>query len=451
MNVLALIFFVICAAALLAVPRKWAPVPLLVGCCYMTLGQGIELGPVSLPIFRMLLVVGMLRAVIKGEKVEDLGNSIDKLMAWFAGWIFFASFFHDGVLGSGPVYVIGQIVNLAAVYFLMRAWCRDLTEVTGVITIVAFMLAPIALEMASEKVLRVNQFSIFGGVPHDVAFREGKFRAQGPFRHPILAGTVGSVCLPLFVGIWRSNRLGSIVGIASALCMVLASASSGPIMSAMASVFALVMWRFRHLTKLARISAVVAYFGLQIVTGEPGYFVMKRIDISGGSTGYHRAKLIQSAFDHFDEWWLFGTDLTRHWMATGVSYTPYHTDITNYYLGFGVMAGFPAVLLMIAMLLMAFRWVGIVCARHIERDAPNAFMVWCLGAGMFAHAATSVSVAYFDQSAVFFWMNLAIISSIYSGEKQLDEAGREEEQAEEFPPGQDRGFPELTPKPIGNA
>ena len=66
MNPLALFFFLICAAALIAVPRKWAPVPLLLGCTYMTFGQGIELGPVSLPIYRMLLVVGVIRVISKG-------------------------------------------------------------------------------------------------------------------------------------------------------------------------------------------------------------------------------------------------------------------------------------------------------------------------------------------------------------------------------------------------
>jgi hypothetical protein len=269
--------------------------------------------------------------------------------------------------------------------------------------------------MVSEKITKVNRFSIFGGVPHDVAYREGKFRAQGPFRHPILAGTVGANCIPLFIGIWKRHRIAAMVGLASAICMTLASASSGPVMSAMAGVFALCMWRFRNLTKLARLSAVAGYFGFSILTGEPGYYVMKRIDISGGSTGYHRARLIESAFENFGEWWLFGTDYTRHWMATGVSFSPNHADITNYYLSFGVTGGLLAMALVIVMLFKAFKWVVVVYREHIGESPADSFMIWCLGAGMFAHAATSVSVAYFDQSLVFFWMNMAVIGSMYSG------------------------------------
>jgi hypothetical protein len=431
MNPFAAILFLGSAIALMTVPRKWAAVALLVGCCYTTMGQGIQLGPISLPIYRMLLLVGVIRVIVKGERLTGDFNSIDKLLVWWTGWVFFASMFHEWSPGSGPIYAAGYIFNMVAVYFLIRIWCTDLDEVTAIVAVIAFILAPIALEMVSEKILKINQFSVFGGVPHDVAIREGKYRAQGPFRHPILAGTVGATCLPLFIGIWKRNHLAGTVGIASAVCMTLASASSGPAMSAIAGVFAVMMWGFRHLTKLARWTAVVGYFAFGILTGEPGYYIMKRIDVSGGSTGYFRARLIESSIEHLGEWWLFGTDYTRHWMATGVSFSPNHADITNYYLAFGVTAGLVATLLVIAMLFHAFRWVGIVCRECFDASPSDSYMIWCLGAGMFAHAATSISVSYFDQSVVFFWMNVAIISSMYSGhmlEQESEEVGTGEEQ-----------------------
>jgi len=415
MNPLAALFFLICAVALFAVPRKWAPVVLLTGCCYMTMGQGINLGGINLPIYRMLLLAGVVRVKVKGERIEGGFNTIDKLVIAWGAWVFLASFFHEWSPGSGPVYAAGYIFNLATVYFLMRIWCSDLHEVTGILVVLAFLLAPIALEMVAEKITKINQFSVFGGVPHEVAIREGKYRAQGPFRHAILAGTVGANCIPLFIGIWKRHRLAGMVGIASGLCMTMASASSGPVMSAMAGLGAVIMWKFKDLTKLARYTAVAGYFAFGLLTGEPGYYIMKRIDISGGSTGYHRARLIESAFENFGEWWLFGTDYTRHWMATGVSFSPNHADITNYYLVFGVTGGLIAMMLVIAVLIVAFRWVGTVYRAHFEDAPTDAFMIWCLGAGLFAHATTSISVSYFDQSLVFFWMNVAIISSMYSG------------------------------------
>lgn len=421
MNPFAAVFFIICAIALISVPRKWAPVALFVGCCYMTMGQGINLGGINLPIYRMLLLVGVVRVTTKGERIAGGLNAIDKLILAWSGWVLFASLFHEWSPGSGPVYAAGYVFNLTVVYFLIRIWCTDLDEVTGVIIFIAFLLAPIALEMIYEKIAKTNQFSIFGGVPYNVAIREGKYRAQGPFRHPILAGTVGATCLPLFIGIWKKNRLAGVVGMASGICMALASASSGPVMSAMAGIGAVIMWRFRHLTKMARYSAVAAYFAFGLMTGEPGYYIMKRIDISGGSTGYFRARLIESSIENLGDWWLFGTDYTRHWMATGVSFSPNHADITNYYLAFGVTAGLAAIILVIAILINAFRWVGILCRDRYETDPEESFMIWCIGAALFAHATTSISVSYFDQSIVFFWMTVAVISSMHSGKKISEE------------------------------
>jgi hypothetical protein len=98
-----------------------------------------------------------------------------------------------------------------------------------------------------------------------------------------------------------------------------------------------------------------------------------------------------------------------------VSFSPNHADITNYYLGFGVTAGFLAMALVIFMLIKAFKWVGIVYRAHFDQSRADSFMIWCLGAGLFAHATTSISVSYFDQSMVFFWMNIAVIGSMYSG------------------------------------
>jgi hypothetical protein len=418
MNPFALVFFLICAAALLMVPRRLAPVPLLVGCCYMTMGQGIELGAFHLPIYRMLLSVGLIRMVVKGETIDDFGNTADRLALFLMAWIMLASFFHDGVLGSGPVFASGVVFNFALVYFLFRSWCRDVPEVVGVIVIIAFMLAPIALEMLLEKIAKVNHFAVFGGVPREVMLREGKYRAQGPFLHPILAGTVGAVCIPLFMGIWRKNRIASITGLASGLCMAISSASSGPLMSMIVSIFAVIMWKYRHLARHARWSAVALYFAFQIYSGQPGYYLLSRIDLTGGSTGWHRARLIESAVLFIDEWWLFGTDVTRHWMPTGVSFSPYHTDITNYYLAFGVVAGLPALLAVVGIIVFCFRWVGETSRMLNEAEDQDAFVVWCLGAGLFAHAATSISVSYFDQSLVFIWMNVAIISSMYGAVKE---------------------------------
>ena len=56
----------------------------------------------------------------------------------------------------------------------------------------------------------------------------GKIRANGPFLHSILAGTVGAVCMPLAVLFWQRNRKLCLLGVLATGLIVVSSSSSGP-------------------------------------------------------------------------------------------------------------------------------------------------------------------------------------------------------------------------------
>jgi hypothetical protein len=413
MNFIATAFFVFNALALLTVPRRWAPVPLLTTACYMTIGQGVEFGPFSFPVYRMVLAMGVLRVVLRGERFAGRFNTIDKLMVMWAVWVFIASFFHEWRPGSGPVYASGLIFNITLVYFLSRVWCYDLNNVINLTRIIAWLLVPVAAEMVLEHIVEMNMFSVFGGVPAEVYVREGTIRAQGPFQHPILAGTVGAVCFPLMIGVWRRHRLTGFIGVAACLVMVGASVSSGPGISVLVGLFGLAMWRFRHRVGMLLLMGVGAYLALELLMTRPAYYVISKFDLTGSSTGWHRSRLIEATFEHFDEWWLFGTDRTVHWMGMS-NWSEQHADITNYYIGFAVVAGLPALLLILAIMWRAFRWVGDIVRRVPQELVGDKFMIWCFGSGLLAHAATSLSASYFDQSLIFFWLNIAVISSMHS-------------------------------------
>jgi hypothetical protein len=414
MNTAALGFFIVSAGAVLCLPRKWAPVPLLVACCYMTIGQGVDIGPFSLPIYRMVIATGLLRVVLRGERFAGRLNTIDRLLLAWTGWVMFASLFHEWEPGSGPVFASGYVFNITLVYFLIRVWCHDLNELTDLIRIVAVLLVPVALEMMFEHLYGRNLFSVFGGVEEAVYIRDGVYRAQGPFNHPILAGTVGAVSFPLMVGIWRRHRVASLVGSGVCLAMIVASASSGPLISLAFGILGLLMWYRRDWLRAARFACVGAYLMLELLMSRPAYYVISKIDLTGSSTGWHRSRLIEAALEHFSEWWLFGTDRTVHWMGISVGWSEKHADITNYYISFAVIGGLPAMLLVIAMMWRAFSWAGDIIRRSSKEVVGDRFMLWCFGAGLFAHAATSLSASYFDQSMIFFWLNVAVISSMHS-------------------------------------
>ena len=376
----------------------------------MTLGQGIEVGPFHFPIIRMLIAVGVARVLIRGERLGNEMNSLDRLMLVWATWALFSSVFHNDPRQE-LIYKLGLTYNACGIYFLLRIFCQSIDDVKVLCQITAILLIPLGVELLYEKMAVRNLFSIFGGVREIPYIRDGNVRAGGPFAHPILAGTVGAVCLPLMIGIWQQYRTIAFVGILSCLAIIIASTSSGPIMSTIAAIVGLLMWRYRNNMRLVRWFLILGYIALEIVMIAPAYYILARIDLFSGSTGWHRAALIESAIKHLNEWWLGGTDYTRHWMPTGVSWSVDNTDITNHYIQMGVIGGLPLMLLFIIILSKGFTFVGQTLRQATNLTKESQFMVWTFGVSLFVHVATFISVSYFDQSYVFIYLTLAIISS----------------------------------------
>jgi hypothetical protein len=336
------------------------------------------------------------------------------MVAWSI-WALGASLFRSDP-GATLTYNAGVVFNTFGVYILLRLFCRSLSDAAYLCRILAWLLVPVALAMVYEMMAGHNFFSALGGVPEVPEIRQGRIRAQGPFIHPILAGTVGSVSLPLFLGLWRHHRGNAVVGVLASSAMVVASGSSGPIMSAIFATFALLLWPLRHYVRGLRWTAVVVYLVLMVVMTSPPYYLMGRIDIAGGSTGWYRARLIESSIEHLGEWWLAGTDYTRHWMPTGVPWSPNHTDIANHYLGMGVQGGLPLLLLFVLLLATGFSIVGRSVRLSQKIQSQNSFFIWALGASLFAHSVTAISVAYNDQSFLFLYFTLAAIAGIGASE-----------------------------------
>jgi hypothetical protein len=383
----------------------------------MTLGQGIDLGPFTFSVLRILVLVGVIRVLVRGERLPGGLAGMDWLTLGWGAWALIASAFHKEP-SSYLVSQMGLVYNTLGCYFLIRCFCHTPDDFVQLLKMTALVLVPVALEMLHEQFTGRNLFAVFGGVPETVTVRNDRLRSQGPFAHAILAGTVGAVCAPLMIGLWRHACWPARLGLTACVVMVFCSASSGPLMSLIFAVFALLLWRWRHLTRHIRIAAVLGYLLLALVMKAPPYYLVARIDLAGGSTGWHRAALIESGIKHLKEWWWAGTDYTRHWMPTGVTWSENHTDITNHYLQLGVVGGLPLMVLFILTLAFGFSYLG-GCVRSAMLPLEGStFLCWALGASLFSHAATCISVSYFDQSFLFLYVDLAAATSLHAALKR---------------------------------
>ncbi|MDW8309174.1 MAG: hypothetical protein RMK20_07350, partial [Verrucomicrobiales bacterium] len=374
-------------------------------------GQALDIGGLNFTVIRIMAAVGLLRVLVKGERIAGGWQPMDALMAAWAVWMVLSGLFHKEVERT-LIFRMGYVFDHAVIYFLLRVFMRNLGELLQLCKVVILVLAPLALLMLWEKTRGYNWFSVLGGVPSEVLVRNGQFRAQGPFAHPILAGTVGAACLPLAIFFWRRNRPLAVLGAAAAGAIVFASSSSGPILTALTILCGLALWWVRTWMRWIRWAGVAMLVALSLVMQAPVYYLLARIDLTGSSTGWHRAALIESSIKHLGEWWAVGTDYTRHWMPTGVHWSANHTDITNHYLQMGVLGGLPLMLLFMGVIAAGFVAVGRALRRNRTAPVHERFLIWTLGAILFGHAMTFLSVSYFDQTVVYLYFALAAIGSL---------------------------------------
>lgn len=395
-----------------SLPRRLAIAPLLVMVCLMPMGQKLVLLGLNFTLFRILLAVGVLRVLVRGEAHRLKWTTVDKFFAW---WVLVSVVF--GSLSEPAIDLLvnrmGDAYNAVGCYFFARCVLLELEDVVVGVRTLAFACVPLAALMLVEKTTGHNLLAIFGGVPALTILREGHVRCQGAFRHPILAGTFGATMFPLFVGLWfyKPHRRIAIAAALSSLIVAVTASSSGAIMAVIAGAGAFALWRFRNRMRLIRWGALLAILILSLVMQSPVWYLFAKLSNVAGGTGWHRAYLIDQTISHFNEWWLFGTVVTAHWGPSGevIAADPRMMDITNHYVMEGVKGGVLKLALFVAILVQCFKAIG-RARRAQEPGSPDAFFVWAMGVALFTHCLSFLSITYFDQSVVvLYWLMAAIV------------------------------------------
>jgi uncharacterized membrane protein len=405
-----------------ALPRRLAFLPMLIAVIHLPNLHIVGLGAYDFNATRLLIAAGLIRAAESGDLTSVPRHKLDALVALWSGIALLSSFAHQGAPSNPLVFRMGLVYNVIGVYLYTKAYVRNSESFILFVKCVVVVLVPFALLIAMEKMSGRNMYSILGGVREFAAIREGRVRAQGPFAHSILSGTAGASLLPLVCALWQTGHKWVFLGITACIVVVLASGSSGPILTVLAAAVAIGFWRYRLQLAWIRWGVVLGLLGLHMVMEAPVWYLLARIDVVGGSTGWHRAELITAGLRHLNEWWLAGTDVTRHWMPTGVSWSPDHSDITNHYLKMGVIGGLPLMFALIAILYRIFKLLGARMQAMRPDYDPREFVLWCAGSALFTHAITFLSVSYFDQINVLFWMTVGVMPGLCAQSTPEDNA-----------------------------
>jgi hypothetical protein len=403
-SAIGLIIGVIASLCLILVPRRYVVVPVFFLVCYMTMGERILVLGLNFTMLRLLLLAGWVRVLIRKEFALPSFNAIDTIVI---AWTIVRTVNYTLVWGTTAALVnrLGYAYDIMGAYFLFRILLRHEEEVLRAIRYLAAFIIPLAICMVIEKLTARNVFSIFGGVPFMPEVRDGVVRCQGPFSHPILAGTFGATNLPLLLALWWRQQAKSVLPLISAIAALVITAmagSSGPALACIAGLMGICFWAIRRHMRIVLWSAFLLAVALQLAMRSPVWFLLGRLGVFSGSTGWFRGFLIDMAFRHIGDWWLIGTTAAATWH-------PFLIDVTNQYIEEGFCGGLIAMALFIAILAAGFRTVGrqvrwgnsVVGAKHL---------LWAFGAALFAHAVSFVSVTYFDQNFVMLYFLLAAIS-----------------------------------------
>lgn len=394
-----------------ALPKRKLIATFIFSGILIPMDQILVLGPLHFPMIRILVLFAWIRIYMAAKAsgtpiLPNKFNVLDKLVLFYAAFDALDYIILWGFSAQAIINRLGAAYMVIGIYFVLRACIRDEHDILLAIRSLAWVCAIVALIMTAEHMTGQNPYGYLGGsrawTRDALMVRESKLRAMGPFQHPILAGSFGGVCLPLFLALWiRRQKFYALLGILSSTIIVFASASSTPIMAYVFGAFAFSLWRYRRYMRMVRWGIVGVLLTLQLAMKAPVWALIQRVDLVGGSSGFHRFNLVDQTIRHFWDWWLFGVKNTFNW-------GPDLWDHANQYVAVATNSGVVPLALFIAILVYGFKYAG--RARKSREDGRRGSrFVWALSASLLAHLVAFFGISYVDQTIIALWGVLAMI------------------------------------------
>jgi hypothetical protein len=412
------------AALMFILPRRLALLPFLALICFIPASQRVAIAGLDFNLMRILLIFGWLRILSRGEHKVVKWLLLDKLvLAWgIVQTIAYVALFRNS---ASAIYMSGKLMEAWGGYFLVRVMVRDWEDVFTLARGAAMMAIPVAVFFIIEKNTGTNYFAVFGGLEWETVVRSGKLRAAGALGNPILAGCFWASFIPMMGALWwsKGGKFLAIAGVASAMIVVIACASSTPIAAVGAAGLGAVAFRWRYKAKQILKALCWTALAMQLVMSQPIYHLILRIDLVGGSTGEHRFRLIDAFIRwHWREWVLIGIEGTGHW-GFGLN------DIANQYVLEGCRGGLAGLAVYIWGIVIVFLY-SVKVWKSVEFDRAKLTMAWGLASCVFAHCMAFIAVSYFGQMNFAWFLHIGIIAGLY--EKVLaKEALEEDEEGED--------------------
>jgi hypothetical protein len=387
---------VVCAITILSQKRERVIYPLVLFMVLIPGAQRIVIASIDFSFIRILVMVLLARILIKKEGGNFKLQKPDVILFWWMGMGILA---YGLLLGpSGIITRTGYMLDTVGAYCVGRVYLRSSEDIKRVLLMVGLFSLPVLVFFLIERASGKNMFYVFGGIPEYTMVRNSRLRCQGPFAHPIMAGVFWATLLPWFIGMYYGKSASKtliFIYISSIFIIVINTASSTPVMVILFTFLGISMFKIRHKMGLIRKLLFGLIVSLHLVMKAPVWHLISRIDLSGGSTGWHRFNLIEQSINHFGEWWFVGIASTRHW-SFGAQ------DMTNQYLLEGMRGGIIGFILYIWFIVRVYSLLG--QAQRKADSKSELWFQWSSGVMLFTHTMSFLAAAYFGQANIAFFL-----------------------------------------------
>lgn len=380
----------------------------------------VTVGTIDISVGRFAVGVLLLRCLLDTQiRSKLLWSGMDTLIS-FSMLVYISVFSLALPLPTVLESQSGFLMDTWFAYMVARFIITDHSKLVTFTKIIGIVLIPLAILGVFESTtgwqafFPLRRFCPWIRELHEgYEPRWGFYRATGPFNHPILFGGVFAIFLPFLHHLRHQKNVWHTLGhvlTAVALVGALSSVSAGSWVMAITVLLALAMERQKHWVKPLLLAFVVLCALVGAISNRPFYHVLVSYLNPLGGTGWHRARLIDVAVMHFDEWWLAGYGGQDpgwgHYLGMG------RTDITNEFILTGVKYGIWGVIALCGVLVASF--YGLIGAYRRSVNPELRSLYWSLGALLFSVVVTWFSITFFGQLESIFYFALGVIASSVS-------------------------------------
>lgn len=380
-------------------------IPFLFGSILIPMNGRIIFFGLDLMSIRIFVFAFLLKFLIFSKPPKLTLTKLDKYIIL---WFFLVILSYTLLWGSFAALIskLGYTFTSLGTYFVFRVYIQNFNDIEWLLKYLGILCIIVASILIFERYTGKNPMQVLGSSIAFTNIRSGRYRCQGPFGHAILAGTFGATSFPLLLYNYLKSSFKinlHLLSVISSILIVILSASSGPIISLVSAIIAVLFFKYRNILRvIIRLTPIILIF-LHLIMKAPVWALVGRFAFIGGSTGHHRYKLLNEFIYRFSEWWLVGIKSTSHWGY-------YLFDITNNYIRIAVDGGLFTLLLFITIIVMCFRIISLGLIKY-KNDFFIKKLFWLLGCSLFAHIVSFYGVSYWDQSIFIYFALLSIISS----------------------------------------